>query len=464
MNNKIVFIFFIFLICIKIISVHLTNFNMFGDEAQYWLWSKNLDFGYFSKPPLLAWFISVYVFIFGDSFVSLKLLPSLVYLLTGWAIYNLCKNIGLEKNEAFNCSIIFLFIPAVSFSSFIISTDVVLLLFWVLSLNELIKIIKYQNLVNFVFLGVFLGLAFLSKYAAIYFILCMFLYILFDVTFRRIFLSNYLKFSLGFVCTLLVLLPNIVWNINNQWITLQHTSDNANFNNINVSLYRGVEFLLIQILMVGPLIFFGALVNYRKLQFVDNKNFLLVFSIPIFLIVSIEAIIVRANANWAAPGLVSFFIFLYLNATGKFIKIFNIIFNFVFCILFFLLIGTSSQLSVFDRVSGLEKFAKDIYNGRSNIDIKNFVVSDRLLFASLSYELKKNKGVEFYMPFKSNGKITNHFQISSPLEKNISDNFVFIGPLSEIDYLEKNYKVIKKTSPVYNFTKKELEVYEIIFN
>jgi len=27
------------------------------DEAQYWSWSRELDLGYFSKPPLLAWLI-----------------------------------------------------------------------------------------------------------------------------------------------------------------------------------------------------------------------------------------------------------------------------------------------------------------------------------------------------------------------------------------------------------------------
>src|SRR4051794_6724481 len=32
--------------------------NLYPDEAQYWLWSRHLAFGYFSKPPLLPWIIA----------------------------------------------------------------------------------------------------------------------------------------------------------------------------------------------------------------------------------------------------------------------------------------------------------------------------------------------------------------------------------------------------------------------
>ena len=79
---------------------------------------------------------------------------------------------------------IFLIIPAVSLSSFILSTDIFLLLFWTLALNEFVKIIKKGSIKNFVLLGIFLGLAFLSKYAAIYFIVSILVYILIDKPFR----------------------------------------------------------------------------------------------------------------------------------------------------------------------------------------------------------------------------------------------------------------------------------------
>ncbi len=460
MLNKILLPSFIVLLLLKIGALNFTTFNLFGDEAQYWLWSKDIDFGYFSKPPFLSWIIRVYTEILGSSFVSLKLLPSFVYLLVAWGIYSLLINSGVNKKDSFAGCLIFLFIPAVSFSSFIISTDLFLLLFWTLSLNELIKINSEQSLKNFILLGIFLGLGFLSKYAAIYFVICLFVLILFDKRFRKIFLDNLLGFGLTFLCVFLIIAPNIVWNFNNDWITLQHTSDNANFANIEIDLIRGLEFLLIQVLMLGPFIVLGGIFGFYKWNYI--QKIYLIFSIPIILIVLVEAIIVRANANWAAPALISLFVFLYIRANISFFKIANFIFNFTVCFVLFVMIGTSYPSKVFDRISGINDYALKIYNNSPNGITKNIVVSDRLLFSSLNFELR-DKDINFYMPYKEGGEITNHFKIVSPLNKNINEKFTLIGNPSDINYLENEYKMLKIKSPDQKFTKRKLDVYEVVF-
>ncbi len=460
MLHKILFPSVIVLLLLKIIALNFTTFNLFGDEAQYWLWSKNIDFGYFSKPPFLSWIIRIYTEILGSSFVSLKLLPSFIYLLIAWSVYNLLINSGLNKKDSLAGSLIFLFIPAVSFSSFILSTDLFLLLFWTLSLNELIKINSEQGLKNFILLGIFLGLGFLSKYAAIYFVICLVILILLDKKFRKIFLDNLIGFGLTFLSVFIIMVPNIIWNFNNDWITLQHTSDNANFSNIEIDLIRGLEFLLIQVLMLGPFIVLGGLFGLNKWNYI--QKIFLIFSIPIILIVLVEAIIVRANANWAAPALISLFVFLYIRSNISFFKIANYIFNFAVCFVLFVMIGTSHPSKIFDRVSGINDYALKIYGNSSNSALKNIVVSDRLLFSSLNFELR-DKDINFYMPHKKGEEITNHFKIVSPLNKNINENFTLIGSPSDISYLENEYKLIKIKSPDQKFTKRKLNVYEVVF-
>ncbi len=460
MLNKVLLPSFIVLLLIKIAALNFTTFNLFGDEAQYWLWSKDIEFGYFSKPPFLSWIIKVYTEILGSSFVSLKLLPSFVYLLIAWGIYNLLINSGLNKKDSLAGSLVFLFIPAVSFSSFIISTDLFLLLFWTLSLNELIKINSEQGLKNFILLGVFLGLGFLSKYAAIYFIICLFILIMLDKSFRKIFMDNLFGFSLTFLSVIIIILPNIVWNFNNGWITLQHTSDNANFANIEIDFVRGLEFLLIQVLMLGPFIVLGGLFGYNKWSYI--QKIFLIFSVPIILIVLVEAIIVRANANWAAPALISLFSLMYIRINNSFLKIANFLFNFTVCFVLFVMIGMSYPSKIFDRISGINDYALKIYNNSSNSAVKNIVVSDRLLFSSLNFELR-DKDINFYMPHKEGDKITNHFKIVSPLNKTINENFTLIGSPSDINYLENEYKLLKINSPDQKFTKRKLDVYEVVF-
>ena len=459
-KNFILFFLVLVLLIIKLVSIKLTNFNLFGDEAQYWLWSKELDFGYFSKPPFLAWGIRFYSELFHDSFFYLKIFPSAVYFLITSSIYILLKNLGLDNQNAFTGSLTFLFIPAVSFSSFIISTDLFLLLFWTLSLNELIKILKYQRISSFIFLGVFLGLGFLSKYAAVYFIICLFILILVDKNYRKIFLDNYFGFALSFLCFGIILLPNLIWNINNSWVTLQHTADNANFENVQFRITRGVEFLIIQVLMLGPFMVLGRFIGFKNKK--DFQNLLLIFSLPIILIVFTEAVIVRANANWAAPALISLFVYLYIGLNNFYLRVFNYLFNFIFCIIFFIMIGVSYPLNIFDRISGLKEYAEKVYENTSYISKKNMVISDRLLFSSMSYELKDNN-INFYMPYKKGTKITNHFKITHPLNKKMNKNFIFIGSLSDINYLEKEHKLIKINSPDQKFAKRKLDIYEVIF-
>jgi len=463
MAIRILFPLVLILFLQKLIALNFTNFNLFGDEAQYWLWSQDLDYGYFSKPPLLAWVIALYSSVFGDSFFSLKIMPSFTYIFTAWAVYNLCKNIGLKKESSLECSLLFLLIPAVSFSSFILSTDIILLLFWTLALNQLVVIRKFNNFKNFLMFGIFIGLAFLSKYAAIYFIICLIIYILLDQDFRMFFFKNFSGFLLSFFCIFIILLPNLIWNINNSWVTLQHTSDNANFENIKINLIRGFEFIFIQILILGPLLFIGGILNYKKFVLDERQKLLLIFSLPIFFIVLIEAIIVRANANWAAPGFISLFIFLYLLINDGILKKLHVVFSCMFSFIFFLLIGLTYQNNIFNRISGISEFSNKIHSFGSDAGIVDFVISDRLLFSNIKYEMRNNKSF-FYTPHKTGDRITNHFKLTSPLEKEMKKNFILIGYPNEINYLENDYSLKKLLTMETSFVNNKLDIYEVTFN
>ena len=126
------------------------------------------------------------------------------------------------------------------------------------------------------------------------------------------------------------------------------------------------------------------------------------------------------------------------------------------------MIGVSYPSKIFDRISGINDYALKIYSGSSAGVIKNIVVSDRLLFSSLNFELR-DKDINFYMPHREGDKITNHFKIVYHLKININENFTLIGGPSDINYLENEYKVLKINSPDQKFTKRKLDVYEVVF-
>ncbi len=46
------------LTALRLAALFLTPLELYPDEAQYWLWSRTLDWGYVSKPPMIAWLIA----------------------------------------------------------------------------------------------------------------------------------------------------------------------------------------------------------------------------------------------------------------------------------------------------------------------------------------------------------------------------------------------------------------------
>jgi hypothetical protein len=61
--------------------------DFYPDEAQYWFWAKDLAWGYYSKPPLIAWLIALTTRLFGDSEFAVRLMAPLLHALTAIVVY-----------------------------------------------------------------------------------------------------------------------------------------------------------------------------------------------------------------------------------------------------------------------------------------------------------------------------------------------------------------------------------------
>ncbi len=452
---------FIALIGLKFCAAYFTSFSMYGDEAQYWLWSQSLDFGYFSKPPLLAWFLSAHIKLFGDSFFSLKTFPLLIYFLIGFSLFRLCLQLGLSKSNATVCSLSFLTVPAASISSFLVSTDLLLMFFWILGMTRVLALRQVPSLKNFVLLAVYLGLSFLAKYAAVYFLLSFLILIVFDNKMLRA-LNNNLAGCLLFVLVLImILMPNIYWNVKNEWLTLSHTADNANLQNLNLNFYGPLKFLITQIFMLGPVLFISFFYIFRSFSFDFENKFLLIYSLPIFFIVIIESFLVRANANWAAPALISLFLLFFrlMEEKKQSLVVVNFVVNYLIGVFLFVSILISFDIKIFDRVRGVDNFVKDIVE---IVGDKDIAVTDRIIFSSMSYEMR-NAPNTIFMPYKNGESITNHFQIVSPLSQKRQVDFYLIGSKNDVSYLLKENEIEQLKEFDVPFSSSKLKLYEVIF-
>ena len=463
-SNYFLFVLCFVLLIIKFISIYSTNFDFFGDEVQYWLWSKNLDFGYFSKPPLLPGIIALVCSIFGNSFFVIKMISVLIYCVNSYVVFLISKKLYNNLDLALLTATTFFLMPAVSVSSFLVSTDIVLVLFWSLALLQTLVIKERPSILNFILLGVFVGLAFLTKYAAIYFIISI-IFLLFEKIMRNIFFKNKL-FSLCFILTFVVIIaPNIIWNINNGWVTFEHTADNAALDRSGLHFAESIKFLGSQIIMIGPLIFLFFIFGFVK-NFINdfNTRFLLIFSLPVFFIVLFESFLVRANANWAAVSLISFLI-LFVHITFRYSKkliIVNNIANFVFGLCFLFIIGIGEPYGPFKKISGIGPFADSLIAHNNLGQINNLVISDRMLFSNLSYFFYNNE-IQMYVPFNPNTRWGHHFQITNPLPADFQNNFIFLGYVDDIGYLNNKHLINLVDVKTVPFNKKPIKIYEVVF-
>src|SRR4029079_7212204 len=79
------FLFMVFALRLKSNSFAVTD--LVFNEAQYWSWSRELDFGYFSKPPLLAWLIRAMSELCGQGEACLRSFPPVFFTLATWFVF-----------------------------------------------------------------------------------------------------------------------------------------------------------------------------------------------------------------------------------------------------------------------------------------------------------------------------------------------------------------------------------------
>ena len=259
--------------------------------------------------------------------------------------------------------------------------------------------------------------------------------------------------------------PNIAWNINNNWATFAHTADNAALNRMGLNFIESLKFIGSQIIMIGPLIFLFFIFVFVKNLINDfNTRFLLIFSLPVFIIILIESILVRANANWAAVSLISFLI-LFVHTIFKYSKkliFINNITNFVFGLCFFFLIGISAPYGPFKKISGISSFADFLISHHNLEHINKLVISDRMMFSNLHY-IFYNSEIQMYVPFTPNNKWAHHFQITNPLPADFNDNFIFLGYIDQLSYLNNKHTINLIDTKIVPFNKNPIKIYEVIF-
>ena len=280
----------------RVVLLPFDRADLFVDDAQYWFWGQELAWGYYSKPPLIAWIIRASTTLGSDAPFWIRLPFPLIHAATAVTLAVIARRLyGARVGGIAGAA--FATLPAVALGSLLLSTDTPLLLCFALALRAQVALGERRSLGWAVALGAAVGVGLLAKYAMIYFPLAA-LVAAFVAPRARISWRDALVAALA---ALVIVAPNIVWNVSNQLATLHHTADNADWQDGGLDFAGLGAFLGGQFGVAGPVFFAAYLVGLARLRD-ERTRYLAAMSLPILAVVSVQATISGANANWAATA------------------------------------------------------------------------------------------------------------------------------------------------------------------
>ena len=287
----------------RVVLLAFNKTDLFVDEAQYWLWGQDLAFGYYSKPPMIGWVIRLATEIGTDAQFWVRLPAPLFHGVTAIILAAIAAQLA-GRRAALLVALAYVTLPMVAVGSLLISTDTIMFPFLALALLGYFRLTGGYSIYWSALTGVALGLAFSSKYAAIYYIMCAVLVAVL-VPRQRITTRNALMVLVAFLAAAS---PNLIWNIANGLTTVEHTLDNADWvrdpgaraglNFAGLGEFFGAQFVVFGPVLFGAFLIMAAL--WRRAT--DQIRTLILFSAPIIVLVCVQALLSKAYANWAAAA------------------------------------------------------------------------------------------------------------------------------------------------------------------
>ena len=401
-KKKILLIFNLFILTHLLVWTlvpFFSNKNLPLDVIEALAWGTNLDWGWAKHPPLSVFFPEMFYQLFGSQDWAYYLLSQIFIIFSFIAIFKLAKE--FLKNETYALISVFLLegIYFYNFTSPEFNVNVCQIPFWSLTVYYSWQSFKNDKTHNWILLGLFAGLGFLSNYLFIYLLISIKIFFIYYLKKNKKFNFKYL---IPIIVFFLVLSPHLLWLAGNDYKTiaygLKRTSiENSTF--LNHLIYP-IKFIFKQAVTLVPFFMLLAII-LKKFQYKFDKRdeksiFLILITLVPILLMFTTSLIFGANIRtmWMTPfylffGL--FFIYHFKNNINT-----NLLKRFMFGFLFIFILSPAVYL--YASISKDNK--RTDYPGKEIADLvqnrwnKNFVnniaiiVGDEWVAGNLSYHLQ----------------------------------------------------------------------------
>lgn len=302
------------------------NTGLGTGEAYYARGALDLQLSYFDQPPLFLWLSGLSTKLFGVNNLALRLPALMFFIGTQWLLFLITKRFfnswaGFFALLTLNLSFVFTVPVAAWFQP-----DAPLMFFWLLSCYFLVKLFfsdeqlepeKLANTKNAYFwwicFGVSLGLTILSKYHAVLLVAGAFIFAVLDPRQQRWF--RHPGPYLAMVIALVISLPVIIWNYENDWISFTFQGSRAGSGqSFELRPDRFLRSVIGQSLWLAPWLWFPLLkqliIAFKKRKMEPAYAFTFSMSVLPIVLFTLVSLWSRTgyHFHWQAPGYLMLFI------------------------------------------------------------------------------------------------------------------------------------------------------------
>lgn len=234
-----------------------------GDEAYFTTWATNLSLGYYDHPPMVGWGIYALNLV-SDHYYFYRIFSFLTSIIVAIIVYQLSREI-VDEVSAFFVSLVF-FISPISLMMSLISNDIFLMFFGTIGAYYFFIALKNDSTPYSVLAGILLGMAFLSKYFAVFLIFGLFLFALTrkDKTGAKI-------VGITSIIIAMFVLENIYYNYNNCWNNILFNFQ-SRVSNRDINLQYIFLFIATLLLLIPPQGIYLLFKTRLKDQLEGNSN------------------------------------------------------------------------------------------------------------------------------------------------------------------------------------------------
>ncbi|WP_246072322.1 glycosyltransferase family 39 protein [Catenovulum sediminis] len=454
-----------------------TPISLFYDEAYYLSWAQSFEWGYYSKPPVVAWLIALSTSLFGQAEWAVKLSAPVLYTATAYLLY--CINSRwFSPRAGFWAACIFITMPLVSLNSLFVTTDAPQLFFWALASYFFIRANEKNHWVWWLLAGCAGGLGLLSKYTFILLPVAFLCFALVSKKGKRILRNT--KFWCACLLAMLILLPNLYWNFQYDFISFQHTSEISKHGENSASFLRMLEFLGLQLIVFGPAFLIYLISKTKahkrlpKLKQRDSVKLLWCLFWPTIVVISLQAFLARANMNWAASAYVaaSLLAGFYISRQKKPSWLIAGLFcNFLLMLSFYHFNSFTKTIGVertqhndpFKRIVGWPEFVAQFQPYFNLYPDHKLASNSRKLLAYFGYYLQPNDFTGISMD--GDLHIDHHYDLMYSMGESNESQFLFITDNWNEDKLKQYFHrvelVTQQSLPIYSSMQRQADLYKV---